>query len=242
VPARSIVTLPYPPRAEFTPASRAEQMALCSHLGITTPFCLGVGALEPRKDWPGVLTAFAQIARRTPHRLILVGPVNVPASRERLLALIRRLGLEQRVQWHGYVPLPWLRILYSAADLLVFPETYTGYGLPVLEAMACGTPVITYDNTALRETAADAALLLPPPYSTDVLAEMVLFVLQHASLRAEMSQRGLVRVHQFSWEELADCLATIYAAVPGRRQSRSRKRTARVASRPVDGTDGVNPA
>jgi glycosyltransferase involved in cell wall biosynthesis len=146
------------------------------------------------------------------------------------------------VQWHGYVPLPWLRILYSAADLLIFPETYAGYGLPVLEAMACGTPVITYDNTALRETAADAALLLQPPYSADVLAEMVLYVLQDASLRAEMTRRGLARVRQLSWEETADCLGTIYAAAPGRRQTHPHRRRARVASRPADGTDGVNPA
>lgn len=242
VSARSIVTLPYPPRSEFTPASRAEQMALRSHLGIAAPFCLGVGALEPRKDWQGVLTAFAQIARRAPHRLVLVGPVNVPASRERLLASIRRLGLEQRVQWHGYVPLPWLRILYSAADLLIFPETYAGYGLPVLEAMACGTPVITYDNTALRETAAGAALLLQPPYAADVLAEMVLYVLQDASLRAEMKRRGLERVRQLSWEETADCLAAIYAAASRRNQRRPQEHGAPVASPPARRAAGAGKA
>lgn len=216
VPSRSIVTLPYPPRTVFTRASRAEQIALCSYLNINTPFCLGVGAMEPRKDWEGVLAAFARVAQRAPHRLVLAGPVNVPASRERLQLCIRRLGLEQRVQCLGYVPLHWLPVLYSAAELLIFPETYAGYGLPVLEAMACGTPVITYDNTALPETAGDAALLLQSPWSADVLAEMMLQVLQNAELRAEMSRRGLAWARRLSWEEVADCLAVIYAVSPKR--------------------------
>lgn len=223
IPAHSIVTLPYPPRNIFERASRTGQLAMCSHLRITRPFCLGVGALEPRKDWEGVLTAFARVAQRVPHRLVLAGPVNVPASRERLQRCIRRLGLDRRVQWLGYVPLHWLPGLYSSADLLIFPETYAGYGLPVLEAMACGTPVIAYDSTALPETVGDAALLLPPPWSAEVLAEMVLHVLRSEELRAEMSRRGLAHVRRLSWEETADCLALIYAAAPKHSTSRSGK-------------------
>jgi glycosyltransferase involved in cell wall biosynthesis len=231
IPARSIVTLPHPPRSIFERASRTGQLAMCSHLRISPPFCLGVGALEPRKDWEGVLAAFARVAQRVPHRLVLAGPVNVPASRERLQHCIRRLGLEQRVQWLGYVPLHWLPALYSSADLLIFPETYAGYGLPVLEAMACGTPVITYDNTALPETAGDAALLLPSPWSAEVLAEMVLHVLQSAELRAEMGRRGLARVRRLSWEETADCLAVIYTAASKRSPSRSGKADAQPTPR-----------
>ncbi len=231
IPARSIVTLPYPPRNIFERVSRTGQLAMCSHLRITRPFCLGVGALEPRKDWEGVLTAFAHVAQHVPHRLVLAGPVNVPASRERLQRCIRRLGLDQRVQWLGYVPLHWLPGLYSSADLLIFPETYAGYGLPVLEAMACGTPVITYDGTALPETAGDAALLLPPPWSAEVLAEMVLHVLRSEELRAEMSRRGLAHVRRLSWEETADCLALIYAAGPKYSALRSGKPDERLTQR-----------
>lgn len=242
VPARSIVTMPYPPRAEFAPASRAGQIALCSYLRIPMPFCLGVGALEPRKDWEGVLTAFARVAQRVPHRLVLAGPVSVPSCRQRLQASIRRLGLEGRAQWLGYVPLPWLPVLYSAADLFVFPETYAGYGLPVLEAMACGTPVLTYDNTALSETAGGAALLLPPPYSPDVLAEMVLHLLQHADLRAEMGRRGLARVRRLSWEETADCLSVIYAAALRRTRPRPHTHDVQPTPRPVHPPAGAGKA
>lgn len=211
IPARKIVTLPYPPRDLFRPATESEQRALRAWLNIEGPYCLGVGALEPRKDWIGLVRAFSRVARRCPHSLILAGPVNVPGSQRELDTVLRRLDLRDRVRWLGYVPEPQLPALYSAADLFIFPETYAGYGLPVLEAMACGAPVLTYMNTALKETAGDAALLLPPPYEPEVLAEMMLYLLRESELRRDLSRRGLARVRQLDWEQTTECLSLIYS-------------------------------
>ena len=118
-------------------------------------------------------------------------------------------GLADRVVCTGRLPMADLRVLYSSADLFVFPSIYEGFGMPVLEAMACGAPVITSNRTALPEVAGDAAILVNPE-DADELADAILRVLADHTLQAELKARGFKRAKQFTWEQAARRTLALY--------------------------------
>jgi len=212
-PAARVRHVAYPPRPLFRPAGARRQAALRRHFGLFKPYVLGLGALEPRKDWLGVLRAFARMVRMAPHcehELVLAGGVNVAASAAAVEVEIERLELGTRVRRLGYVRELWLAPLYSAAAALVFPETLAGYGLPILEAFACGTPVVSYANTALPETAAGAAVLIPPPYAPADTAAALLEVISRPAQAAEMRRRGRARAAEFNWAVTAQAMLAIF--------------------------------
>ncbi|MGH2519625.1 MAG: glycosyltransferase family 4 protein, partial [Chloroflexota bacterium] len=210
VPMEHIRHIPYPPRAFFRPADARAQAEMREHFRLQAPYFFGLGAREPRKEWIGVVRAFALIADRCEHQLVLAGPLNVAASLGELRREIGRLQLWTRVRLLDYVPTQWLPALYSASTAMVFPETYAGYGLPVLEAMACGAPVITFNNTALPEAAGEAAWLIAPPYRPRVIADAMEALLDDASLGKAMRRRGLERVEAFSWHKTAQEVVKVY--------------------------------
>jgi glycosyltransferase involved in cell wall biosynthesis len=123
-----------------------------------------------------------------------------------------RLGLENHMHFMGFVPEDDLPALYNGADLFAFPSLYEGFGLPVLEAMACGTPVITSNVSSLPEVAGNAALLVDP-YNVDELAGAIRRILSDPALAADLRARGLERARQFSWERTAQETLEVYRNV-----------------------------
>ncbi len=168
--------------------------------GCHRPFILAVGTLEPRKNLPTLLRAFSRLTPQIPHDLALVGPAGWLTGE--LQATLERLRLGDRVRLTGYVADAELPFWYAAAEAFVFPSFYEGFGLPVLEAMACGTPVITSNVSALPEVAGDAALLVSPNDDA-ALAEAILRVVTDPALATALRQRGLERARPFTWHRTA---------------------------------------
>jgi glycosyltransferase involved in cell wall biosynthesis len=162
------------------------------------PYLLHVGQAYPHKNLRRLLQAFAQVAPANPElRLVLAGKPH-PTETPQLQALAAELGLQQRVEFRAYVPYAELPDLYRGALAFVFPSLWEGFGLPVLEAMACGTPVITSAGSGTEEVAGDAALLVNPVH-TDALSQALLCLLDQPSLGEECRRRGFMRAVQFSW-------------------------------------------
>ena len=187
---------------------------------LEAPYILYVGTIEPRKNLPRLVGAFALLkAEGAPHKLAIVGQDGWGV--EPLHAEIERLGLEHEVILTGYVPSDDLPALYSGAAAMAFPSLYEGFGLPVIEAMACGAPVVTSHSSALAEVAGDAALLVDP-LSVGSIAGALHRVLNEPGLGAELSCRGQARATQFTWEKTARATFDVYRAVATRRLAHSR--------------------
>jgi len=182
-------------------ASKAAQEEVRLRYGLARPFVLYVGTIQPRKNLARLVEAFAHLPRDLAGvDLVLAGQTGWLAGE--ILATIQRLGLEARVRLPGYVPQEDLPPLLSAAECFVMPSLYEGFGLPVLEAMACGTPVICSDAGSLPEVAGEAALQFP---ATDVeaLAASLARLLSDTALRQSLATRGLAWCRRFSWERTA---------------------------------------
>lgn len=212
VAADRIAVVPLGVGPEFFPEPPPIQDAVRARLAPGREgFLLFCGSLEPRKDVPTLLRAFAKVpGAREHYRLIFVGG-DGRASPE-VFALVRALGLSEAVVFQGYLGLEQLRALYSAAALFVLPSLYEGFGLPILEAMACGTPVISTNPSSLPEVVGDAGLLVPPG-DPDALAGAMGRVLEDIDLAADLRRRGLERAKRFTWEETAARTLAVYRAV-----------------------------
>ena len=171
-------------------------------------FILAVGNLQPRKNHVRLLQAFARAkeAGKLPHKLVLVGQAWWQA--EEIANAARALG--DAVVLTGYVPDADLPLLYNAADAFCYPSLYEGFGLPVLEAMACGVPVITSNVTALPEVAGDAACLVNP-YDVPMLTDAIMRVTRDESYRQGLRARGVARANLFSWARMAEETLAVYA-------------------------------
>lgn len=199
---------------DFIPMDRASAAVLLKrHYGVSGPFLLFVSTLEPRKNVEGLVRAFAKVAHDIPHNLVLVG-----ASGWRIEGLehaFRESGLGDRVQRVGYViAREHLPAFYSAADAFVFPSFYEGFGLPVLEAMVCGCPVITSNRSSLPEVAGGAAEYVDPD-NTDEIAEAIRRVVVDESLAASMRERGRAQASRFSWQDCARRTQEVYRRLGG---------------------------
>jgi glycosyltransferase involved in cell wall biosynthesis len=177
--------------------------------GLVDPFLLYVGTIDRRKDYRTLLAALARLDPAV--RLVIAG--TVIAGRTDFPETVRRLGLEPRVTVLGYVPERDLPALYRAARVFVYPSFYEGFGLPVLEAMACGTPVVTYNVTSLPEVAGDAARLLDGPVTPERLADEIGRLVDDAALRRELSERGRAWARRFDWGRTARLTVEAYEAI-----------------------------
>jgi glycosyltransferase involved in cell wall biosynthesis len=175
---------------EFRPAPRTQE---------SNPYFLYVGNLEPRKNLDRLIEAFARVPQKD-HELLIVGDRWYRGGEAE--KKVRSLGLAGRVRFLGYVPRAELPALYSGATAFVYPSLLEGFGLPVVEAMACGAPVITSNNSALKEIAGDAALLVDPR-NVQEMTEALSNVAGDKTLREKVSSAGLQRAARFSWENTA---------------------------------------
>ncbi|MDA8220007.1 MAG: glycosyltransferase family 1 protein [Dehalococcoidales bacterium] len=186
---------------------------IAGEYGLNPPYIVTVGTVHPRKNVTRLLQAFAAARKRNrlPHQLALIGQ---PGWRSDVIqSLIAELGLADAVIMTGYVPDEHLPSLLGAAEALVFPSLYEGFGLPVLEAMACRVPVIAANASSLPEVVGDAGLLVDP-LDVDELAEAIGRLLGDERLREDLAERGYARARTFSWERAArDTLAVLTAAV-----------------------------
>jgi glycosyltransferase involved in cell wall biosynthesis len=170
----------------------------CLNLPVSNYF-LYVGRCDPYKNLHRLIAAFANIAQGSDYELWLAGssdPRYSPALQEQ----VKELGLSERVKFLEYVPYEKLPVLMNQAIALVFPSLWEGFGLPALEAMACGTPVITSNRSSLPEVTGDAGILVDP-YNIRELASAMLAVALGATTRSRLRELGLARASQFSWSK-----------------------------------------
>jgi glycosyltransferase involved in cell wall biosynthesis len=173
--------------------------------GLEDPYILWTGTIEPRKNLPRLLEAYR--ALDTDRTLALVGPKGWNEDLEALLA-----GLDGRVKTLGFIPQSELAALYAGADVFCFPSLLEGFGFPVLEAMAQGTPVVTSRGTSTEEIAGDAGILVDPLDAASI-AEGLGRVLEDPALAEELAGRGLRRAAGFTWERCGQGLADVYREV-----------------------------
>lgn len=211
VPAERIAVIPLAARAPYVPATSPDgDDPTLQRLTIRPgdPFILAVGNLQPRKNLTALVRAFASLPSGYEClRLVIAGKAQWRQSE--LHALIDDLGLASRVTFTGYVSDQELAALYRGCTALVYPSLYEGFGLPVLEAMACGAPVICSNTSSLPEVAGDAAFLVDP-MDVGSLASAISCVVGSHSLQRELRAKGLQRASRFSWRETARRTVQVY--------------------------------
>jgi glycosyltransferase involved in cell wall biosynthesis len=191
---------------------------------------LSVGDLQPRKNHIGLIKAFAKLMKDQPqlcHDLVLAGKDAWFGGRVREAA--RESGLSGRIHFTGFVTDDDLLQLYNGCDCFAFPSFYEGFGIPVLEAMACGRAVICSNTSAIPEVADGAALLFNPE-STEEIARAMADVLLDNELRLRMERLGLKRASYFSWQKTAEMTLKVYHEVAGAVVQAPREARARVAA------------
>jgi len=220
------VTVLYPGvEARFRPVRETEVLArVRARYVLPDRFVLGLGTLQPRKNFVGLIEAFAQLLAHSQGgvnsiQLVIAGgegwlAQDVPAA-------IDRWGLKDRVRIVGFVQDVDLPALYSLASAFAFPVLYEGFGLPVLEAMACGTPVVAADNSSLPEVIGDAGLLVPTN-DPAALAAALSAVLGGPTLRDQLVAAGLRQARRFTWAEGALRLLDMYRSFDGCKAQPSR--------------------
>jgi glycosyltransferase involved in cell wall biosynthesis len=198
----------------FRPLPEPEVSAFKAKHQLPETFILFLGTLEPRKNVEGLIRAYACWRKRDSK----VPPLVVAGGKgwyyNQIFELVETLGLAGSVYFPGYVPQETLPLWYNAASLFVYPSHFEGFGLPVLEAMACGVPVITSTASSLPEVAGnnDTARMVHPQ-DTELLAETMAEVVNDADLRATMIANGLIQAAKFNWEKTAQETVAIYKKV-----------------------------
>jgi glycosyltransferase involved in cell wall biosynthesis len=216
VPPASIAVVPGGVEARFAPVTNAHQLQRArERIGVgDAPFVLAIGVIEPRKNLNRLMDAFQAIKQRG----------EVPANLKLVLAGGRGWLFDGIFEHHanspvrddillpGFVPDELLPAVYSAAEVLAFPSLYEGFGLPILEAMACGTPVVASRASCLPEVAEGAAVLIEPT-DVDGLANALETVLLDSALRKRLIDQGLRRAGEYTWRRAAERLLDVYQRV-----------------------------
>ena len=182
---------------------------------LNDPFLLYAGNIKPHKNVDRVIEAFARLKKRGFEQLKLLIIGDEISKSPQLRRAVHRHQLHKHVRFLGFVPDATLAVLYRLADVFVFPSLYEGFGLPPLEAMASGTPVVTSNVSSLPEVVGDAALLIDPRDS-EAIAGAVERILTDEGLRRSLAQKGLARAHEFSWERSVRRIRDVYLEVGNR--------------------------
>jgi len=212
VPAAKVFAVPEAARAVFRPVSPSESAGVLARHGVSGDFVLAVGTVEPRKNLLALLRVFESLAAegRARHlRLVVAGSREGWLNRDFYTA-VEESPVKERVVFTGYVSDDVLSALYSSCRAFVYPSLYEGFGLPVLEAMACGAPVVCGDTPALAETAGGAALLVEPR-DAHQLARAIVEILDDGGAARRLSEAGRRRAAEFTWARTARMTLDVYA-------------------------------
>jgi glycosyltransferase involved in cell wall biosynthesis len=206
------------------------QQSVKESLHFDAPFILSVGDLQPRKNQIGLIAAFAQLLAeypQIPHHLVLAGKETWFAAKVKEAA--RTSGFASRIHFTGYVPDTELLQLYNACECFVFPSFYEGFGLPILEAMACGRAVACSNTSAMPEVAAGTALLFDPRQTGDIKRALT-DILLDPELRGQLERLGTHRAAFFNWEKSARATLEVYREVLAMRGGAKMTETPRALS------------
>ena len=209
-PSRQITVTPLGVDAHFKPAPADAIAEVRVAYGLDRPYLLTVGTIEPRKNLQRLIDAFALLKDEIEHDLVLVGPQGWLT--DEIEAAIEKASLGDRVKRTGFVGDSGLVGLYSGADAVVVPSIYEGFGLPVLEAMACGSVVVTSNVSSLPEVAGNAAILVDP-LNVESIADAIRRSLTDVALRERLQIAAILQARQFSWQRTARLTAEAYRGV-----------------------------
>jgi glycosyltransferase involved in cell wall biosynthesis len=211
VSPRRIIVTPLAAGSQFSPQSENEIGRIRQKYDLPERYVLAVGNKQPRKNLPRLVQAFGSLAADMPEvALVIAGQSGWQGSE--VDKVVREMGLDRRVRFTGFVPAGDLPALYSGAEVFCFPSLYEGFGLPPLEAMACGAATITSNSSSLPEVVGDSALTIDPTSVAD-LTRALRSLLQDEALRRDYSRRGIERAALFSWDRTARMTRDAYDAV-----------------------------
>jgi glycosyltransferase involved in cell wall biosynthesis len=212
IPGEKIFATPLGVDPAFRPIRDLESLDVVrQRYNLPDRFILYVGLVEPRKNLSGLIRAYrSALEGGIAHRLVVVGRFGW--SYQQVLDEIEALGLQERVQFTGYIPQADLPIVYNLASLFVYPTLYEGFGLPALEAMACGTPVVTSNVASLPEIIGEAGVLIPPG-DQQALSQALQDVLSDPGLQTHLAIKGPQQASQFTWERTARQTLQVYRQV-----------------------------
>jgi alpha-1,3-rhamnosyl/mannosyltransferase len=210
--SKSVSVVPLAAAPTFAPVSPRAIAELCRRLDLPEQYVLYVGSNKPHKNLVLLVEAWAALQPAS-LPLVIAGVWDTRYPEAQQQAELMALG--KTVRFLGPVAEADLPTLYTAALLFIFPSKYEGFGLPVLEAMACGTPVACSNTSCLPEVAGDAALMFDPT-SVEAIADTIGCLLQDSDLRVELRERGLARAAQFSWQQTAQQTLYLYRQLAGR--------------------------
>jgi glycosyltransferase involved in cell wall biosynthesis len=217
IPPEKVTAIPLAAAAHFRPTRNDEVLQRVRQTyGIEGEYILSVGAIQPRKNLSRLVAAYSRLRRATPEgnlpKLVLAG--KCAWLYEETLRTIKELQVSDSVILTGYVPERDLPGLYSGALCFVYPSYFEGFGLPPLEAMKCGVPVIVGNRTSLPEVVGDAGILVDP-FDADTIARAMNKLISDSKLRAELAARGLARAKLFDWRETARQTLKVYQRAAG---------------------------
>lgn len=198
---------------KYKPLNREKcKYELKNKYNITKPFILYIGGFSPRKNVKALLIAFSQVFNRLnqEYELVIVGANKDDGSY--LSKMSSSLDVSSNIIFTGFAPEEDLPILYNGCDIFVYPSLYEGFGLPPLEAMNCGTPVITSNISSIPEVVGDGGILIDP-FNTASLIDALEMVLNDDNKKKELSEKGLIRASSYSWKKTAEETIKVYKKV-----------------------------
>lgn len=208
-----IFVTPLSASEKYRPLNKKKCLSILeSKYNIKKPFILYIGGFSPRKNVISLISAFSKIQNDLleEHNLVIVGANKDDA--EKLYDFSGTLGLSSKIIFTGFAPENMLPILYNGCEVFVYPSYYEGFGLPPLEAMCCGTPVISSDLSSIPEVVKDAGILIDP-YSLDSLMKSLVKVLNDNELKKLLREKGLKRASSFSWSKTANETLAAYKTI-----------------------------